>query len=55
MNDRIRMIIRTLSNTDHLTINDKIYIYYWAQENHTNLKPNKFKSSISFKKQKGRR
>lgn len=54
MNRRIRTIMRILNN-GHLTIGNKVNIYYWSQEDHTNLKPSSFKSSVGFKKQKGRK
>lgn len=52
MNDRIRTVIRTLNN-GRLTLDAKVNIYYWSQEDHTDLKPSSFKSSVGFKKQKG--
>lgn len=52
MNNRIRMVMRTLNN-GRLTLNAKVNVYYWAQEDHINLKSSSFKSSIGFNKQKG--
>lgn len=54
MNNRTRTIMRILDG-GRLTIDSKVRIFLWYDEDHTNLRAGRFKSSVGFKKQKGKK